>query len=336
MWKKLHPKWYIKCAYFYFFLPIFICISFTSFRLEEKNRIAFQFVNQDSVQITVHEVLDSTGSLINYKSRVKTPVCEGKICYDVELIFYWNLVGDFVKYELITGKPLTKQKHEPFKPADYLKLSELLVNKESAFSTLKKEELVVKLDAVTGATVASIKGQTIEGAVYSCFTLWQIANGEVVDQIQEHTLQKLDKNIVRNIMAINTPEADYFLINHFKRVDFINFAPEIQLLIKRGKGYFSKNAIEKIPDELLASLEIQSFFSEQYPHLGYYAQTALLERLQNRTISNQLASALIRNVTVDQYQNSLIVKLLALNRDKLSDPAIRQSIEKLTNKTVNK
>jgi hypothetical protein len=304
--------------------------------LDEKKEVAFQFLNQDSVEIAVQEMLGADSSLIRYKSRVKTPVCEGKICYEVELIFYWNLVGDFVNYELIPGKPLTKRKHEPFTAADYQKLTELLADKEPPFLNLKKEELVVKLDAVTGATVASIKGQTIEGAVYSCYTLWQIANGEVIDRIQRHTLQNMDKRIVRNIMAINSSDADYFLLNNFKKADFVNFTSEIQVLIKRSKGYFAKNAIEKMPDELFSNLEIQTFFSEQYPLLTYYAQTALLERLQNRTISNQLSKTLIENLTGDQYQNQLILRLATFNPEKFNDPAIRKLAKKLIINTYDK
>ncbi len=324
-----------KYACFYIFLSILLFLSF-SFKLDTKKELAFQFFNQDSVEIAVQEVLGADSSLIRYKSRVKTPVCEGKICYEVELIFYWNLVGDFVNYELIPGKPLTKRKHEPFTAADYQKLTELLADKEPPFLNLKKEELVVKLDAVTGATVASIKGQTIEGAVYSCYTLWQIANGEVIDRIQRHTLQNMDKRIVRNIMAINSSDADYFLLNNFKKADFVNFTSEIQVLIKRSKGYFAKNAIEKMPDELFSNLEIQTFFSEQYPLLTYYAQTALLERLQNRTISNQLSKTLIENLTGDQYQNQLILRLATFNPEKFNDPAIRKLAKKLIINTYDK
>ncbi len=327
--------WSLKYTSIYMLLSILLFLFF-SFKLDTKKELAFEFLNQNSVEIVVHEVLGADSSLIGYKSKVKTPVCEGKICYDVELIFYWNLLGDFVNYERIPGKPLTKRKHEAFTAADYQKLSELLSEKEPSFSNLKKDELVVKLDAVSGATLASIKGQTIEGAVYSCYTLWQIANGEVVARIQRHTLQNMDRRIVRNIMSINSSEADYFLLNNFKKSDFLNFSSEIQVLIKRSKGYFAKNAIEKIPDVLFSNLEIQTFFSEQYPLLNYFAQTALLERLQKRTISNQLASKLFRSLTGDQYQNKLILQLLTFNLDNLSDPTIRESIGKITNITDNK
>jgi len=245
----------------------------------------------------------------------------------VELIFYWNLVGDFVKYELVPEKPLTKQKHEPFTDADYQKLSELLTDKEPAFSNFKKEELVSKvandIDASSGATIAAVKGQTIEGAIYSCYTLWQIANGEVVELIRQHTVKKLDKKVVQNIKQINTQDADYFLVDNFKKADFISYSATIKDLIKRSKGYFAKNTIEKMPDEMFSSLELQAFFSEQYKQLNYFAQTALLERLQNKLIGNQLAYTLIQNLNADQYQSKLIEQLLLANIDKLDDATIR-------------
>ncbi|MFZ4726826.1 MAG: hypothetical protein ACOYMD_15440, partial [Paludibacter sp.] len=246
----------VSLTSFFFLVAIFISFSFSTFQSEVKETSVFQFVNQDSVLISVKEVLDIDNTLTMYKSRVKTPICEGKVCYDVELIFYWNLVGDFVKYELVPEKPLTKQKHEPFTEADYQKLSELLTDKEPAFSNFKKEELVSKvandIDASSGATIAAVKGQTIEGAIYSCYTLWQIANGEVVGLIRQHTVKKLDKKVVQNIKQINTQDADYFLVDNFKKADFINYRVTIQDLIKRSKGYFAKNTIEKMPDEMFS------------------------------------------------------------------------------------
>lgn len=318
----------------FFLVGIFISFSFSAFQSEEKEKPVFQFLNQDSVLISVIGVLDKDNHLTQYKSRVKTPVCERKVCYDVELIFYWNLVGDFVKYELIPGVPLTKRQHEPFTDADYQKLSELLADKAPAFPNFKKDELVSKvgnnIDATSGATITVVKGQTIEGAIYSCYTLWQIANREVVELIRQHTVKKLEKKVVQNIGAINTQDANYFLVDNFKKADFISYSATVQDLIKRSKGYFAKNAIEKMPDEMFSRLELQTFFSEQYyNHLDYFAQTALLERLQNKPIVNQLALTLIQNLNTDQYQNKLVVHLLLANIDNLEDATMRVLLQKI-------
>lgn len=321
------------------FIIFFISLLFSVIEPKSTENKAFSIITKDSVKIEVIGVSDSTGKILLYKSRFRTPVCEGKICYDVELIFYWNLLGDFVRYELIPGKLLTKEKHIPFSDADYQKLSEILSDKESVFRGLKKEDLVTKIndnnvDAVSGATVTSIKEQTITGAIYSCYTLWHIANGMVADSIKEHTVKMFDKQLVRQIMAMNSQDADYFLINNFTKESFTLFMPEILDLIKRSKGYFAKNCIEKIPDELISDVDVQLFFGYQLDNLDYYAQMALLNRLQGKIISTPLQESLMTNMHSNQWKNNLTISLICSNANKIDDGTLRQLIHKVVNDSL--
>jgi hypothetical protein len=306
----------------------------------QKENVAFHFLTDDSVAAVVYEVLDSDSNLEMYKARITTPVCENKVCYEVELFFYWDLVGNFAKYELVPGKPLTKLEHKPFSDADYKKLYEILSNKYPAFINLKKDELITKvktkgIDGFTGATVAAIQGQIVPGAAYSCYTLWHIANGTVTDSIKKHTKNKLNDNIVNKLVSMNNNDANYFLINSLNEAEFQTYLPEVLNLIKNNEGYnegyFAKNAIEKIPQGLFSSPEVQNFFSGNFENLGYFAQVSLLKKLQGKKISDDLAKALIKNLDNPNYsfQDELIVKLICFNIDNLETETSRELINEI-------
>lgn len=329
-----------KIGRIFLLILLLMNLSFSWFKLARKENIAFNFLTRDSVVATVYEVLDTNNQLVMYKARIKTPVCEDKVCYEVELIFYWDLIGNFKKYELVPGKSLTKLEHIPFSDADYQKLSEILANKYPAFINLKKDELITKvktrgIDGFSGATVAAIQGQIVPGAAYSCYTLWHIANGTVADSIKKHTRNRLNDNIVRKLVSMNNNEANYFLINSLNEAEFNTYLPEVLGLIRNNEGYnegyFAKNAIEKIPFRLFSSSEVQDFFSEHFENLGYFAQMSLLKKLQGNQISNDLAKVLIKNLDNPNYsfQNELIIKLICFNIDNLETETPHELINEI-------
>lgn len=288
---------HIKFGRIFLLILLLMNFSFSWSKSVKKGNIAFCFLTRDSVVATVYEVMDTNSQLVMYKAKIKTPVCENKVCYEVELIFYWDLIGNFEKYELAPGNSLTKQEHIPFSYADYQKLSEILANKYPAFINLKKDELITKvktrdIDGFSSATVAAIQGQIVPGAAYSCYTLWHIANGTVADSIKKHTRNRFNDNILRKLVSMNDIAAHYFLINSLNEAELQNYLPEVLGLIRSNEGYnegyFAKNAIEKIPSELFSSYYVQDFFSGHFENLGYFAQISLLKKLQANMISNDM------------------------------------------------
>ncbi len=321
-------------------LCIFLSMSLAYAIIEQNNysqKTAFQFVTDEDIEIKVLEVSAPDGALQMYKATVKTPICEDKVCYDVELFFYWNLVGDFINYEIIPNKPLTKIKHQTFSEADYNKLTEILTNKQAVFYNLKKDELTTKIenvDGVSGATINSIKEQSIQGAVYSCYTLWHIANGIVVDSIRNHTSKMLEKKVVNSIVAINNSNADVFLINNFNSIQFKQFTSEILDLIKRNDWSFTKNAIEKMPTDVLLTSQTQFFFTEQYLKMDYFAQISLLKKLQNQKLNNDLLNSFIDVIDNDTYKNELIFQLINYNSIQISDKTLSMLLKSIVDKSL--
>jgi hypothetical protein len=295
---------------------VVITACFIALKTRTHDHPITQFTVADSIKIDVQPIYDSLGILDQYHARVFTPVCEVDKCYAIEADFYWDAVGQFHHYDTIPGKELTKLDHIPFTDSDYIKLNYILSNPNSPLASYTKEELVrdvrsSEIDGFTGATINEIKETVIGGAVYSCHTLWHIAHGAVKDSIQKVTRKMLNKDLVGKLVKQQDQEVNYFLIDNFSVLDFTKYLPEVLKTIEDGEGYFAKNAIERMPPVAVADSISQKFFASHFPHLDYFAQVALLKKLNKATVSEALALTLKDNlVDRNSYKNELINHLV--------------------------
>ena len=275
----------------------------------------------DTIQTAIYVKLDSLGIPECYHARIFTPVCETERCYAIEIDFYWDLIGRFMGYDTIPGQGLTKLDHIPFTEADYNKLDGILANSNSPLASFSKEELVKntrssELDGFTGATIREIKDAIVNGAVYSCYTLWHIANGVVVDSLQKATAQMFNRSLVNKLVDQNNQEVYYFLIDNFSDEDFRSYLPEVLISISNGKGYYAKNAIEKLPEDILKESLVQTYFTTSFDKLDYFAQVALLKKLSKITLSEDLITAIKKTLDDrNSYKNDLINNLLIKESD---------------------
>ncbi len=230
--------------------------------------------------------------------------------------FHWDLIGRYLNFDSIPGKGLTKLDHIPFTPSDYKKLDVVLRNPNSILAGYKAEGLVKdtrgsSIDGSTGATTEALRNSIVEGAVYSCFTLWHIAQGPVKDSLRSLTLSMLSGELVQKLVDLSDEEINYFLIRNFTASNFSTYLPELLQTIKEGQGYYTKNAIEYIPDETLCSPLSQEFFAEYYPLLDYFAQIALLESLNAGDLTEELQITLSQDKEErSSYKGELISELL--------------------------
>lgn len=271
----------------------------------------------DSLSIELRPQLDSLGLLDIYGARVSTPVCEGSKCYTIEIKFYWDLIGRFLYFDTIPGKGLTKLDHIPFTAEDYQKLNVILRRPTSLLSTFSKEELVKEsrsssIDGKSGATRTELKQTVIEGAVYSCYTLWHIAQGSLVDELQSVTRESFTKKLVQKMVSRKDQGINEFLINRFTASEFELYLPEVLLTLEDGKGYYAKHAFEKMPEEAINNPEAFKFFAQHFSEYNYYAQVALLQKLKAESLSPSMKEVLTEALEErDSYRNKLIKTLLS-------------------------
>ena len=190
----------------------------------------------DSLKIQLQVKNDSLGLLDGYMGRISTPVCEGSKCYTIEINFYWDLIGRFIHFDTLSGKGLTKLDHIPFTEEDYRKLEAILRTPISRLGAYSKEELVKEtrssaIDGITGATKVELKESVIEGAVYSCHTLWHIAHGPMVVELQSVTQRFFSKDLVQKLVSGEDQVINYFLINNFSAQEFALYLPEVLKLL---------------------------------------------------------------------------------------------------------
>ncbi len=296
---------------------------------------AFEIATKNGGSFGVQEVRWGD-QLEKYSANIQAPVCEEGICYNVNVVFNWNLIGEFIDFQVQPYDPLTKLDHKPFTLGDYAKLQSILTNHDLTFTGLAAEKLVVKaedtVDGYSGATIEAIKDEVIEGALFTCYTLWHIANGAVVDSIRKHTQRKLDKPMIVKIMGYDSPYAPYYLIDHMSEAQFAKNLPEIIGLIRTGKGYFPKNAVEKIPEKLFARKAMQDFLVQSYDSLSYYTQVAALSKLQKVPLQPELSSKLLTHISDrNSIQNQKIIALIIKDNDR---EAIQKMIDHLIEKKI--
>lgn len=276
---------------------------------------------QDQAYIRLKNLYDAEGLPRGYEAYIKTPICETENCYTVEINFTWDLIGRFLKFDTLPGKGLTKLDHIPFTEVDYQQLDRLLKTSDSPLANYRKEDLIrdtrsSAIDGFTGATALEIKESVISGGVYSCYTLWHIAHGGLVDSIQARTYQQLDTALVEKMVGIQDQEMNYFLIRHFSGKDYHKYLSPLLSTFENARGYYAKRAIERMPATVFSTPFAQDFFARYFDQLNYFAQVALLKKLSSDGLSTAMVQCLERQVdSRNSYKDQLVRALLSPDKD---------------------
>jgi hypothetical protein len=199
----------------------------------------------------------------NFYMDVESVLCGSKECKVVTVRIFWDELGRYSKFEMQKGAELEKNEGKPFTKEDYLKLDGILKDKKSPLQDFYKHELVDNshanaADAFSGATVVIDKRATVEGAVWTCYTLWYWANGGVVPVVRKITGKK------NNVTQLHRYLSGSNL--HYKE-----FALE-QMMQKK---IFDKRSLDLVIEKSLASKEIQKmaidYFEKQNSSVYYNA-----------------------------------------------------------------
>ena len=187
-----------------FVLLVFVLFGFTIIEPQQNTILGkvFDVSINDSTKIEIKQIIDKTTNLpIYYSSNLYVPACNTGECKIIRLKMYWDIYGNYFKYQVKKTEPLTKYNHEAFKAKEYVKLHLLLCDTASEFKAITFKNLTEKqagkkynkTDARSGATIKFINLDNIKGAVKTSHTLWHIANGKAQEAIlkaSEETLAK--------------------------------------------------------------------------------------------------------------------------------------------------
>ena len=223
---------------------------------------------------------------VGYQATLNMAVCDDKLCANVFLKMDWDLAGSFVGFDTLPGKPLTKFDHKRFTDGDYKKLDQILKDRNSMLRVLSKNELVDKsvvvksamVDAVTGATPATVKKAVVDGAVYSSYALWHMANGAVRDSIRAFTLRNYSGEIVFCLIDSGNFETQIFALKQFSANDFLQQFDRLLLVMSKSSPVVSAYIISKFP---LVSLNRnqQVKFVEVVSGLDGYSKSIFIDHI---------------------------------------------------------
>ncbi len=200
----------------FFFLPfLFLVIGYTQEYAQKPDKgfwemegtiVAHPFSdNIDS--LSGHEILelkDKNGITIWFGREIFKDVCMTGQCKMIHLWLFWDGTGNYLGIHLDDNKSLTKADDTEFSSADYKKLDEILRNPSSILKDLKQENLTIteesseyqKVDGNTSATDPGLSSLMVEGAIYTCHTLWHTVYGHTRDKINILLEQRVNNDFL--------------------------------------------------------------------------------------------------------------------------------------------
>ncbi len=279
-----------------------------------------------------------------YTSRIQSPICKNNECHEVEIDFYWDILGNFTKFERLPNKPLTKLDHEPFTENDYQQLLDILKDSSPPFTHLKKSQLinddaskVSNIDGISGATVTSIKDYMIGGAVYTCYTLWHIANGDIEFQLAEYTKQNLNEAFIHQLLQSQKTAIKYFLIENLTPKYFELFFDRLTIFLEKADPYLISQFIQKIPLSLLPTAKAQNYITNHLNQLDLRAETNLFKKLQTHQIplTPSTTQVLIDRInSFDFSRNEQIILLIANPLNNKNIAIVERLLKKLITQKI--
>jgi len=307
----------------------------------KKNIREFTITENDTLSYTLKLALDDSGRPQYFFRNIFTPVCYTNECKPVYVNFYWDLLGNYMRYDMPEGKILTKVDHDEFKQEDYDKLAEILSRPNSIFADLKMEDLITKgsdsltsdVDAKTGATLKTIKNEVIDGAVYTCFTLWKIAYGnQVVDKMKNITETYLNRDMLHSFLNSSNYHYQYAAME--KVIDKKGqvkkeFEKDIEKVIGGKNLFTARTALQKTGNDFFTGISKQNWLWETYQSTSYPMQIAILKKLENVSLTNDLMKKLAVS-TIGSNSEQFKLKIALFEKQKqLPEPVLLVLVKNL-------
>ncbi|WP_373550408.1 hypothetical protein [Haliscomenobacter sp.] len=310
-------------------------------------KMVFTLPGTDSLlQHQVWLLSDAQQRPLLYCSDVITPVCIDGLCKPMYITLYWNLVGHYVGYGVFQDNLLTKFDHEAFTPTDYAKLHTLLLDQHSILerktmadlfdqSIAAKEKITFngeEVDAVSGATRAEIKESVVEGALYSCFTAWHLAHGNIKEQIEQNLLTYYDATLAETFLGSPAEDYQLFALKQLDQNTLVRLLPQVQEIFNRTSPGIRLYILKKLPKELWKDEKISQSFFQTFAGVDINTRTLLLNNLKyaHPSVVNSLVNDLEQ---MSKNQLSTFLNYLAENRQLLNGQVKAKLVQIAQNKS---
>ena len=239
------------------------------------------------IKDSIYLLLSEENIPLAYSCSIQTLVCNDKECLPVDITLFWETTGAYLGFKLPLGLPLTKKEHLPFSEEEYVKLNKLLSNHQSVLSNYKRKDLVVsgenlkEVDGVSSATVLEVRNVTVSGAVYTCYQLWQIVNGQIARFVSQHSSQIMTPAFASRLIKKDKPEEILWLLEqvNFKNTVYSELKQDM-VQILTGHDYSVAYRILNILDvDDLNSVAIQHSLLDAFNSSSAALKTEIVKKL---------------------------------------------------------
>lgn len=293
-------------------MKYFLLVAFpfvVSFSADEGRKVdiehAFSATTKDSILLEVNLVYDTADLPAYYQCWVLSPVCDDGLCRLVELDVHWDLLGNYRRFVVPEGKPLTKWDHLEFTEDDYLKLHEILGDERSLLGTVSEvgdlfeqdtKKVSEKVDAVTGATKETVKKAVVDGAVYSSYTLWHLVHGEISDGISSRVPDIVNDDLLSKFLRSDHYPYQYYAVDYLvDHGEITNHLDELQHMLRRADSFVARATLKEIVGVVHTEKRFQMFLVDWLKSADYYTQQSIFKTLS----SNELYPEVLESLTSD-------------------------------------
>lgn len=260
---------------------------------------------------TLKLALDDNGRPLYFFQNIYTPVCNTGECKPVYINFYWDLLGNYTRFTMPANEVLTKTDHREFQEKDYAKLQEIIAKETSIFSELKMEDLVVKgtekisdsVDMKTGATLKTIKNEVIEGAVFTCYTLWHLAHGKTAGEIRRITETLADTSLLHSFLQSNNHHYQYWAMDKVisaKGHVTASYEADIARIIGGNNIFTARYALQKADRSFFANRQL--WLWETADRSVYPLQMAIYKKMTDLVLSDAVALKVAKSLTTGNQE----------------------------------
>lgn len=299
-------------------------------------QLAFTLTDDSTfIEYMVVKLTDEEDLPMAYMSDIMTPVCDDTLCALMNIRIYWNLVGNYVGMDTLAGKPLTKNDHIKFSEEDYEKLHHLLMDENSIIKRKEKKELFDQeqtrvsevVDAVTGATAKEVKEAVVDGALYSCYTLYHIVHGPLSDSIQQDMDRHFDSRVQDKLLESHFADYQLYVLKKMADTAFIRYQDQVMEIFKKAIPLNRIYIMKKMPFEMWTDEQVQVAISSYYNDMDVNSQSFMLRKMAEiNNLDHQCLLHLSQNViSMSRNQLKSYIRMLSHNKERLT-PEILQEI----------
>ncbi|MGX1929334.1 hypothetical protein [Flagellimonas sp. 2504JD4-2] len=269
-------------------------------------------MGQQNIQLLVDK--KQTGVL--YAADICTPVCADGDCRLMYIRFYWNLLGKYAGFDRVLDEPLTKHDHDEFLEEDYQRLHLLLQDAHSVLRGREVKDLVKTpesngVDAVAGATIAEVKESVVEGALYSCYTAWQLVHGDTKERMKQHTMSTYDDNLKRHMLHSDEYDYQLFALERLDQNQFLDNQKRILEILQSSIPLVRRFIINNLPKIFWEDEHLQLQLWECFKSIDVNSKSLLLNHVD--TASEKALEIVSENLKT-MTKNQLKIYLENLNK----------------------